>query len=293
MRSFGRLLLFAVPIGLLAVTASATEALWMSLFSQARVLYQQQQQTQIEGVRVARSALKVARETFERSDSRLAESLELLGMLYISKGEPGRAEALYQQALGIREKAHGLKHPAVADALILLRDANHYQGRAKRAELFHKRALAIRRYVYGPGHPIVAETLSIPANREVFLRRKTSTAWTGPNRPSQRGKTAGSKKTVSRRVQSWQASTRTSLGERIFAMAEALGNRAEIYANLGRHAEAEALFQQSIAIYDKNAEPNHPGRVEVLEKYSGFLKKTGRLQESNALQRKIRTLQSN
>ena len=293
MRSFGRLLLFAVPIGLLAVTASATEALWMSLFSQARVLYQQQQQTQVEGVRVARSALKVARETFERSDPRLAESLELLGMLYISKGEPGRAEALYQQALGIREKAHGLKHPAVANALILLRYANHYQGRAKRAELFHKRALAIRRYVYGPGHPIVTETLSVPANPEGFLRRKTSTAWTGPKRPSQRGKTAGSKKTVSQRVRSRQTSTRTSLGERVFAMAEALGNRAEIYANLGRHTEAEALFQQSIAIYDKNAEPNHPGRVEVLEKYSGFLKKTGRLPESNVLQRKIRTLQSN
>ncbi len=59
-------------------------------------------------------------------------------------------------------------------------------------------------------------------------------------------------------------------------VAQALNNLAALYARQGRNAEAERLFKQSVATFEKTLGPNHPELADVLENLAGLYKDQGR-----------------
>src|SRR5262249_39116397 len=79
--------------------------------------------------------------------------------LYENRGDYAKAEPLYQQALGIREKALGPAHPEVATSLNNLAGLYHAKGDYTKAEPLYQRALRIKEKGLGPAHPSVATSL--------------------------------------------------------------------------------------------------------------------------------------
>ncbi len=57
--------------------------------------------------------------------------------------------------------------------------------------------------------------------------------------------------------------------------AQSLNNLASLYRDLGKHEEAEPLYQRALAIYVKVFGPDHPNTTRVREEYSKLLKVMG------------------
>lgn len=94
-------------------------------------------------------------------DQVVASTLDNLGALYLSKddcspkGGCTRAEQLLNQALQLKEKMHGSKHPAVAGTLYNLATLYLAKGDQKQAELIYRRALKMFEDALRPRTPIV------------------------------------------------------------------------------------------------------------------------------------------
>jgi hypothetical protein len=67
-----------------------------------------------------------------------------------------------------------------------------------------------------------------------------------------------------------------ALGPEHPALATRLNNLAELYRAAGRHAEAEPLWQRTIAILEKSLTPDHPHLMIGLENYATLLDQLGR-----------------
>ena len=74
----------------------------------------------------------------------MAQSLLSLANLYRDQEKYAEAEAHYQRALAILEKALGPEHPGLAPSLDLYSDVLRKMGRAIEAEKMEARAQAIR-----------------------------------------------------------------------------------------------------------------------------------------------------
>ena len=83
-----------------------------------------------------------------------------MGAVASTQGRYEEAEGLYKRGLAINEKAQGVNHPAVAQALHNLACVSWRQGKYSDAEGLNKRALAIREQALGANHPDVAHTLN-------------------------------------------------------------------------------------------------------------------------------------
>ena len=66
-------------------------------------------------------------------------------------------------------------------------------------------------------------------------------------------------------------------------MAQSLNNLASLYDAQGKYAQAEPLYQRSLAIYEKALGPDHPDVATVLENYSLLLRKIGREAETTEM----------
>ncbi len=79
-----------------------------------------------------------------------------LGVLYKLLGYYSKAEQRYQQALEIREKALGPKHPDIANNFNNLGSLFTSQGLYSKAENAYLRVLKIAETTFGPEHPVTA-----------------------------------------------------------------------------------------------------------------------------------------
>lgn len=104
------------------------------------------------------AALQQARQ-FGDADLRLAATLNNLGVVHLQAGETGQAEEAYSQALAIREKLLGERHPQVAQSLGNLALLRVAQQRFDDAEALFRRSLAILEQAYGTDDPRLANTL--------------------------------------------------------------------------------------------------------------------------------------
>ncbi len=95
-------------------------------------------------------------EEFGADDSRLAESLNALGVVYREQGRYTESESLLKRALSIREKALGPAHPDVIQSLNNLAGLYHGQGRTAEAEPFLKRAQDLEEQMAAQVDPDVA-----------------------------------------------------------------------------------------------------------------------------------------
>ncbi|MER3422636.1 MAG: hypothetical protein C4293_04780 [Nitrospiraceae bacterium] len=70
------------------------------------------------------------------------------------------------------------------------------------------------------------------------------------------------------------------------------GNLAVLYETEGRYAEAEPLFQQTLATYEKTFGPARLGIVTILENYAQLLRHTHRSDEATQLETRARSIRS-
>ena len=73
----------------------------------------------------------------------MADSLDNLGILLQTLGDPAGARPLHERALAIREKALGPEHPDTAASLNSLANLLAAQGDLAAARPLYERALAI------------------------------------------------------------------------------------------------------------------------------------------------------
>ena len=63
----------------------------------------------------------------------------------------------------------------------------------------------------------------------------------------------------------------------------------KLYAQTGRHAEAEASYQEAIAVFDRFA-PNHALLATTLTSYASLLRRVGRQAEAEPLEARARAI---
>ncbi|MEZ4381897.1 MAG: tetratricopeptide repeat protein [Nannocystaceae bacterium] len=110
-------------------------------------------------VRHQEEAIAIGEAALGREHPLVADSVNNLGLIHRSKGEPKRAREAFRRAVAIREAAFGPDHPFVATTLGNLGLAETDLGRYDEATAILKRSLEIRERVFGPDHVDVASAL--------------------------------------------------------------------------------------------------------------------------------------
>ncbi len=83
-----------------------------------------------------------------------------------------------------------------------------------------------------------------------------------------------------------------ALGEEHPRAATSLNNLASLYRVQGRYAEAEPLYQRSLAIREKALAAEHPHVADSLENYAALLRKTGRDIEAVKLEARAKAIRA-
>jgi tetratricopeptide (TPR) repeat protein len=98
----------------------------------------------------------------------------------VSWGRFPRAEALFQEALAIRERVYGPAHAETAASLTDLGELYRLQGLYTQSEALHQRAREIREQVFGADHSKTAESLNniavVYQDQRRFARRRARLA---------------------------------------------------------------------------------------------------------------------
>ncbi len=189
-----------------------------------------------------------------------ADTMLWLADLEIALNRRNTAEELYRQALAMQERTLGPEHPKVASTLMLLVKIFVADGRQAEAEPLYQRAVRIFGNALGPDQVRLTKTLS---------------------------RTFGSDGVTLPVVHPYSARQTTLL-----QMAEFLKARAEIYAILGRHREAQALFQQALRAHERALGPDDKQLTAVLESYAAFLRKRGQSKDAKAMEARLHALQA-
>ena len=75
-------------------------------------------------------------------------------------------------------------------------------------------------------------------------------------------------------------------------MANTLNNLALLYQAQGSYAEAEPLYQRSLAIWEKALGPDHPDVATSLENYGELQRKMGRDAEAEKLEARAEAIRA-
>jgi tetratricopeptide (TPR) repeat protein len=75
-------------------------------------------------------------------------------------------------------------------------------------------------------------------------------------------------------------------------VATSLNNLAALYETQGRYAEAEPLYQRSLAIREKALGPEHPSVATSLENYATLLRKTEREDEAEEMEARAQAIRA-
>ncbi len=71
-----------------------------------------------------------------------------------------------------------------------------------------------------------------------------------------------------------------------------LNNLAGLYQAQGRYAEAEPLYQRSLAIVEKALGPEHPHVATALENYAALLRETERENQAEAMEARAKAIRA-
>jgi tetratricopeptide (TPR) repeat protein len=153
------------------------------------------------------------------------------------KGRYNDAEPLFLEALAMRKRLLGNKHPDVATSLNKLASLYHHQGRYSDAEPLSLEALAMNKQLLGDEHPAVATNLN---NLAELLR--------------QQGRYSEAEPLYLEAL----AMDKRLLGDEHPAVATNLNNLALLYNYQGRYSDAEPLFLETLAMDKRLLGDEHP-----------------------------------
>ena len=179
----------------------------------------------------------------------LSISLEHLALLDQAQSRPA-AEARFQEALRLREKALGRRHPGVAKLLSNLGVFYAMRGEMPRAEGLFREALAIREATLGSSHPDVALSLNN----------------LGMARASQ-----GDRKQAEAMLLRGLRIRERALPPDHPDLAANLEALAVLYQDQRRAAESEHLHRHALAIWETTLGPEHPRTALILTNLANTL----------------------
>jgi tetratricopeptide (TPR) repeat protein len=177
------------------------------------------------------------------SDALRADYLETVGALAELRGDYDEAREQQQQALALRERELGPKHPSVAGALNNLAIIAEAQGQHEQARSYHERALSIRIEALGPEHPAVGNTLINLGNVDYRA-----------------GKFDEARKSFERAL----VVIERALGPKHPSVADALNNLGAVAAAENDYAEAREHRQRALDILIDTRGPEHPSVANAL-----------------------------
>ncbi len=192
----------------------------------------------------------------------LARRLNLLGLALYEKGEYGKAEPLWKQALNFYQKVFGDEHPDTATSLDNLANLYGSQGRYDKAEPLLRQALNIRRKLLGDEHHDTATTLNNLANLYYSQGRYDEAELLLMQALNIRGKV---------------------LGNEHQDTANSLNNLAGFYNLQGRYDEAELLLMQALHINNKVLGDEHPDTANNLNNLAEVYRSQGRYAQAEPL----------
>lgn len=182
----------------------------------------------------------------------------------------GEAEALYKQALQMRQENLKPDDPRIAAALDNLAVFYSSQGQFERAETMHRRALDIMEKAQGPDSVAVASSATGLAN---------SLLW--------QAKYAEAEALLTRALALFEK----GLGSKSGAVALSLGNVAIVDYLQGRHAEAIRALERSETIQLEVLGEDHPGMRLVWDNMAGVKIAMGEDQAALDLMLRARALE--
>ncbi len=233
-----------------------------------------------------------------------ARSLNHLAELAFWQDKPVQAEALYNQALVIREQQLGAEHRDVAESSHGLAGLYRMQGKYTEAEAHYTRALGIWEQQFGADHPMTAETIhglavlykqqgkyaqSEPlylralAIREQQLGPEHLLVAESSNDLSvlyrQQGKYAQSEPLTLRALHIWKR----QLGPQHLMVAYPLINLAVLYRDQERYAEAEQFYLDVLHIWEQQWGPEHRNVAFALSGLAETYRRQGNYAEAEPL----------
>ena len=219
-----------------------------------------------EALAFAEEAVKLSEQEFGPDHPDVAVRLNGLAEVYRAEGRYDDAERLHKQALAIREKALGPEHPDVAQSLNNLAEVYRAQGRHTEAQFLLDRAQALE-----------ARGAAQSGRRESYMAAGVAAYQLGHYAEAQG---------------QLEAALRTA--EEAFGtqdrLAQSLNRLATLYQAQGKHAEAEPLFKQALAIWEKAVGPDHPNVATILNNLAEVYRAQGKYDEAEPLQKRALTI---
>ena len=139
--------------GAAAESSLGIESAWTQTLLEAQI-WLCKKLDQLEAAQTLASRLETAQQLDQgMATLSVADSLNRIGGTRYKKGEYGKAEPPFKQALHLRKQLLGDRHPQVASSLNNLAGLYRAQGRYDAAEPFYVQALELRRALLGDRHP--------------------------------------------------------------------------------------------------------------------------------------------
>jgi eukaryotic-like serine/threonine-protein kinase len=210
-----------------------------------------------------RQALAIQRDVPGKDHLDVAITLIELGR--VSSDDLTTADALLREALDIRRRALGPRHPLVAQGMDVVASNLRRRGRYEEAEVIWREALALRQESLAPDDPEIARGMlhladllrahrGQPEEAELLCRRALSLL-------------------------------RQKLGDGHPALVHGLHSLSALLAARGETAEAELLVREALALNLQVFGPDHIRTLESRVKLGLRLHEAGKLEEAESLGR--------
>lgn len=208
---------------------------------------------------------QIAAQLIKQWEMQFPEAMRLLdrcGQYLYQRAQYADAEALYRQALEIREQIQGPEHLDVAISLSNLTRLYWDQVKFIQAEPLFLRSLSIREQALGPHHPDVAASLN-----DLAMLYKAQDRYDQAEPLFLRA----------------LAIRNSALDPEHLDIATTLNNLAMLYFNQERFGEAEPLFLRAFSISQRVLGPEHPHVANCLNYLAGLYHVLARYTEAEAL----------
>jgi len=194
-----------------------------------------------------------------------AEMMNVMGNVYFELGLYARAEPLFSQALNIRRRVLGDKHPDTLVSMSSLGRTLSVEGRYPEAERLLRNALALQQGVLGPEHP---DTLA--------TEQRLANVITGE------GNIADAEKLTRQALES----RRRVLGVDHADTLESMDDLAWILLAQQRYAEAERVQRDALNVEERVQGAENPDTLDSTNRLARILSVEGHYPEAEKLQRR-------
>jgi serine/threonine protein kinase/Tfp pilus assembly protein PilF len=208
---------------------------------------------------IASRAVETMRRQTEGAPATLAACLDTLGTVKMAQGRYVDAEALYREALDLRQASLGPMDAAVGSSLNNIAEVCRLTGRTEEAVPLYERAIAIQSAVLGSD----AEPVAQAVNNLAIVR-------------VDQGRFADAEALFRRALDARQR----TLGGSHPKTASAISNLGAVLDVMGRPEQARPLYEQALAIREQVLGSDHPHVADALNNLGSCETSLGRHEQA-------------